>query len=344
MSDEPTGRAKGGHARADKLSAIQRTEIAKKAAEARWGDDTVQATHTGDIKLGEAKIFAAVLPDGTRVISQSTMLRALGRHPYPKAGQGGSSTLDELPVFLNAEAFKPFISNELAASSKPVFFRDHVGAKTVGYKASLLPEIAEVYLRFRDQCNIEGKEIPTRYLKMIQAADILMRGLANVGIIALVDEATGFQRDRATDALAQILEEFIAKELRPWIKTFPDQFYEELFRLRGLAFPSDSVKRPQYFGHLTNDIVYARLAPSVLDELRSSTPKDEHGRRSHHFHRRLTDDIGHPKLREHMASVLTAMQLSDDYDDFIRKLDRVRPRYDETMLLPLDHNGSSKGL
>lgn len=339
MNDEPTGRAKGGHARAVKLSAENRTEIARKAAEARWGDDTDQATHTGEMKLGDAVIFAAVLPDGTRVISQSTMLRALGRHPFPRAGQGGSTTLDELPVFLSAEAFKPFVSEDLAASSKPILFRDNTGTKTVGYRASLLPEIAEVYLRFRDQCLAEGKEVPARYANMIQAADILIRGLANVGIIALVDEATGFQRDRAADALAKILEEFIAKELRPWIKTFPDQFYEELFRLRGLNFPRDGVKRPQYFGHLTNDIVYARLAPAVLEELRSATPRDDRGRRKHHFHRRLTDDIGHPKLREHMAAVLTAMQLSEDYDDFIQKLDRVRPRYDETLPMIIDGKG-----
>src|SRR5690606_34477435 len=98
--------------------------------------------------------------------------------------------------------------------------------------------------RFRDQCKAEGKELPARYEKMVDAADVLMRGLASVGIIALVDEATGFQRDRTADALAKILEEFIAKELRPWVQTFPDQFYEHLFRLRGMNFPRDRVKRP----------------------------------------------------------------------------------------------------
>jgi hypothetical protein len=44
-------------------------------------------------------------------------------------------------------------------------------------------------------------------------AEILVRGFAGVGIIALVDEATGYQQDRARDALSRILEAFIAKEL-----------------------------------------------------------------------------------------------------------------------------------
>jgi hypothetical protein len=173
---------------------------------------------------------------------------------------------------------------------------------------------------------------------MIAAADILMRGLANVGIIGLVDEATGYQRYRARDALAKILEEFIAKELRPYVRTFPDEFYENLFRLRGMQYPRDSVKRPRYFGHLTNDLIYARLAPGVLEELRAVTPRREDGRLKHPFTRRLTEDIGHPKLREHLASVVTIMKLSNEYDDFMLKMGRIHPRYDKTLALPLQDN------
>ena len=36
----------------------------------------------------------------------------------------------------------------------------------------------------------------------------------------------------------------------------------------------------------------------------------------------------YPKLREHLAAVVTMMQLSDDWHDFIKKLDRLRPRLD----------------
>ena len=167
-------------------------------------------------------------------------------------------------------------------------------------------------------------------------AELLIRGFARVGIVALVDEATGYQRDRASDALAKILEKFIAKELQPWVKTFPDEFYEQLFRLRGLEFPRDTVKRPQYFGHLTNDIVYRRLAPGVLEELRNTEPKTPSGRRKGTLQQRLTSDLGHPKLREHLASVCTIMDFSEDYQDFIKKLDRRHPRYGETLEFDFD--------
>jgi hypothetical protein len=126
------------------------------------------------------------------------------------------------------------------------------------------------------------------------------------------------------------------------VHTFSDDFYDQLFRIRGLNYPKDTVKKPQYFGHLTNDIIYKRLAPSVLDELKKVTPRDDKGRHKHQLHRRLTDDIGHPKLREHIASVVTVMKLSDNYHQFLGMLDRAHPRYGETAPLPL--NDTQKGL
>ena len=165
-----------------------------------------------------------------------------------------------------------------------------------------------------------------------------MRGFARVGIIALIDEATGYQRDRAKDALASILEAFIAKELQPWIRTFPSAFYEEIFRLRGLEYPSGSVQRPQYFGILTNDIVYKRIAPGILDELKRVTPKDEAGRHKQKLFQHLTSNIGYPKLREHLGSVVAIMKLSSGWHDFMGKLDRLHPRYGETIPLPFDYH------
>lgn len=331
--DRDPDKVAAARARANALSPERRTEIAKLAAESRWGKGLPTAEYVGEIHLGDATLSCAVLDDGTRILTQSDMMRALGRARQAK-GRAYYDADVNMPAFLTAKNLKPFIPNELEVTSSQIEFRLPSGQRAFGYRAEILPKVCEVYLRARD-----AKALVPAQEHIAAKADILIRGLANVGIIALVDEATGYQRDRAADALAEILEQFIAKELRPWVKTFPDQYYEELFRLRGLRFPADRVKRPQYFGHLTNDIIYARLAPQVLEELKASTPKDESGRRKHHFHRRLTDDIGHPKLREHMAAVLTAMQLSEDYDDFIAKLDRVRPRYDETLPLALDGKG-----
>jgi P63C domain len=255
----------------------------------------------------------------------------LGRSRSPNAGTG--VLVDQLPFFLQADVFKPFISDELVQSTTPIFYRTKNGGKSVGYDARLLPQVAEVYLKYRDYTLAKNGEVPSRYQHIIQAADALVRGLAKVGIIALIDEATGFQRDRARDALARILEEFLAKELRPWVHTFPDPFYENLLRLRGLEFPRDNVKRPQYFGHLTNDIIYKRLASGVLDALKKVTPRKPNGAHKQHLHRRLSEDVGHPKLREHLACVITLMRLSKDYRQFEAMLDQSHPRVGEVPLL-----------
>jgi hypothetical protein len=326
----------GGIARASALSPERRSEIARKAASSRWDGDLPIATHEGKFNIGETEVSCAVLPNGLRVITQATFLRSLGRSRSPKAGTGVLSTVDDLPFFLQAEVLKPFISEELAMSTTPIFYKSSTGSKGVGYDARLLPQVSEVYLKYRDSILTKSGKIPRNYTHIIKASDILMRGLANVGIISLVDEATGFQRDRAKDALERILEEFIAKELRPWVKTFPEDFYSHLFRLRGLKFPRDTISRPKYFGHLTNDIVYKRLAPKVLDELKKSTPKDSSGRYKQKLFQRLTEDVGHPKLREHLASVITLMKISSDYQQFKRHLDMAHPRYGDNFELPFD--------
>lgn len=327
-----TGRAKGGYARAEALTSEQRKGQARKAALVRWAGDLPVATHEGEFPIGDSMISCAVLEDGRRIITQAAFLRAMKRARSPKAGTGVLTVGDdELPFFLQAEALKPFISDDLRMSTKAVFYITMQGGRGVGYDATLLPKTCEAYLKLRDANLIEHGKVPERYKKIITACDVVIRGLAGVAIIALIDEATGFQYARPSDALARILEAFIAKELRPWVHTFPEDYYRELFRLRGVEYSPASVKRPQYFGHLTNNIVYARLAPNVLEELKRRSERTRSGRLRHHHHRRLTEDIGHPKLRELLSSVVTIMKLSDGYSDFEKKLNRLHPKYTENL-------------
>lgn len=329
MAEEVQGRAKGGIARAAKLTPEERSSIAKKAAAARWTEDISEAvcgSPDHPLRIGEIEIEAYVLEDGRRVLTQASVLRAMGRHR-----KAAGTDDDELPPILRGKALQPFISSEIRAKSKPIIFRPPHGGRASGYEAELLPALCEIYLKARDAGVLRHQQA-----HVARQAEIVVRGLAHVGIIALVDEATGYQEVRAKNALALILEQFIAKELQAWVRTFPDDFYRELFRLRGLDYPAYNIKRPKYFGILTNDIVYKRLAPGVLEELQRVTPKDEKGRRKYRYHQRLTQNIGYPKLREHLGSVVTLMKLSRDYKDFERKLDQIHPRIGDTIPLPFD--------
>ena len=162
--------------------------------------------------------------------------------------------------------------------------------------------------------------------------------MANIGIIGLVDEATGYQEVRARRALAAILEEFIAKELRPWTRTFPPEFYEEIFRLKRWPGP-DGVKRPSVIGTYTNDIVYDRLAPGVLDELKRINPPVSLGRRRHKHFQWLTGDVGHSKLKEHLIGVMALMRAAPNWAAFKRSLQRSYPKQNEQIPLALGDDG-----
>ena len=185
-----------------------------------------------------------------------------------------------------------------------------------------MPKICEVWLKARE----EGA-LKTGQLGIAAKAEILMRGLAHIGIIALVDEATGYQAVRSRQALQEILEQFIAKDLQPWTKTFPDEFYENLFRLRGWQYKPLNARRPGVVAAYTVNLIYERLAPGVLEELRKKTPKKVKGRRTHKLFQNLTPDIGHPKLKEHISNVLVLQKVNDDWKTFMKMMDRALPKF-----------------
>lgn len=339
MSRDSDFRAKGGRARAGKLSPERRREIAKKAAESRWSADLPQADFEGEFPLGEKVVSAAVLRDERRVITQGTFLRALGRSRSPKAGTGVLSTVDELPFFLRAKALEPFIDSDLVVSTKPVFFRTRSGAKAVGYDATLVRKVADVYLKYRDHCLRTNGAIPMRYQKMIAAAEAVKTALADVGIVALVDEATGYQDIRNRLALQEIFDAVLRKELAAWAKRFPDEFYKQIYRLRGWEWRGRHVNPPQIVAHYTNDFVYDRLQPGLRQELETRMPKTESGNRRGRLHQLFTDDIGHPMLAQHVHMVTMFMKAAGSWDEFKRNLDKVAPRLGNNYELPLDSEG-----
>ncbi len=330
-----SGKAVGGKARAEALSPARRKEIAQKAAQAKKEIASLpKATHGSadhPLKIGDVSIPCYVLEDGTRVLSQRGVLEGLG---MARGSAGGG---DRLVSFTTGKAISPFVNSSLqAVIDSPIrFVHPNGGGAAFGYPATMLADICDAVLEARKAGKLQKQQE-----HIAQQAEVLVRGFARVGIIALVDEATGYQRDRERDALAKILEAFVAKELQPYVKTFPPEYYEQMFRLRGLPYPPANAKyRPQYFGVLTNDIVYERLAPGLLRELKSQAAKDE---RKAKLHQRLTTEIGHPKLREHLASVTTIMKLSTDYADFQTKLTAIHPKLGDTGQLALEDAAESE--
>lgn len=325
---ELDGRAKGGVKRAEALSPERRREIAMKgvaakrerAAERQELSKLSAATHQGVLAIGDKEIPCFVLEDRTRVLSQAQFLEALGRHRKANVRDEGGE--ERLPAILQGKAINPYISQEVIEKSRPVLFRTMDGVRASGYRAELLPDVCEIYLKARDE-----KKLPANQAHVAMAAELLVRGLARVGIIALVDEATGFQYDRPRRDLEEQLKKYISDSLRKWVRTFPADYFRHLCRLRGVELRAD-MRLPQYFGHLTNNLVYRRLAPGLVRRLKEKRIELK-GEKSHNLHSLLSADVGFPEVLVHLGTVIGIMKAHTNYDAFEKQLNDIAPIYPE---------------
>ncbi len=322
----------GGEARAEQLTPEQRSAIAQKAAAARWA--LPRATHEGDLTIpGIAPLRVANLEDGRRVMTSRAFLSALGR-PWK-----GTYQHTERPNFIDAKNLNGFVSDELVSVLEPVEYLSNRGQKVSGYDAALLPLVCDVYLKARAAGNVltKGQE------KVAEQAELIKDGLARIGIISLIDDATGFTRVRARDELQAILSAYISPELLPWTRRFPDIFYAELHRVRGWPYQPGNQARNGYIGKLTRALIYDPLPPGVREELEAKNPylPELKGRR-HRHHQLLTQDVGHPHLEKQITSVTTLLRISDDWPEFTKHFSRAFPPSTGLFGLPAPPAGADK--
>ena len=287
----------------------------------------LKATHTGKLQLGEESIPCAVLENGQRIISEFGISNALKSRSGASKRMKTASSEDgaPIPIFLASKNIIPYITNELRDGPlKPINYTVRNGKRVpVGYDATVLPRVCDIWLQAR-QDGVLNSQQEIRAVK----AEILVRALANVGIVALVDEATGYQEKREKDALAKLLSVYLTEERLKWAKRFPDVFYKEIYRLNNWNWPPEhSSKRPGIIGQYTNDVVYERLPTGVLDRLKELNPTDEASkRRRFRHHQFLSEDIGQPDLQKHLLQVIALMRASRSWKGFLGLLERVFPK------------------
>ena len=277
--------------------------------------ETIAGAADSPLKIGDVELPCYVLADETRVITRRGLFTGIGAD-----NRGGG----EMPEFFTQNWLSPFINNDLAVVVKsPIpFVPSHGGQLAYGYPATVLADICDAIL----EADRQGATT-SRQKGIVDRAVVLLQGFARVGIVALVDEATGYEDIREERALAKILELYVAKELQQWTKTFPMEFYEQICRLWGWdSIHAQYNRRPSVVGKITNDVVYERLAPGVLSDLQSKNPTLPSGYRRDKHHQWLTPDLGHPALREHLAGVIALMKNASSRHVFMRSLDRVYPK------------------
>jgi hypothetical protein len=318
--------SKGGVARAQSLSKERRSEIARMAVQKRWenteeAQSLPKATH-GDpdhpLRIADIEIPCYVLNDGRRVLVQNGMLVGLDM----KQGTAGRGPGDRLVKFIATKSINPYVPKHLEdVITNPIKFRLPAGGTAYGYEATVLADMCDLVLEARKsgKLNYQQDHIAER-------CEILVRGFARVGIIALVDEATGFQYDRPRRDLEDHLKKFLSENLRRWVRTFPADYFKHLCRLRGVELRPD-MRLPKYFGLLTQDLVYRRIAPGLLKKLQEI--RAERGSPSNKLHSWLSLDLGVPELLVHLGTVVGIMKLHTNYDEFKKQLDQIAPTYPE---------------
>jgi hypothetical protein len=307
------GASKGGNARASKLTPAERSQIAREAIRARWAKagkqdvepqarrpaDLPHSMFRGPLNIGDVQFESHVLSDGKRVLTQGEVVKVI---------TGGADTsnlrryLDRIPTF-----------DESMIAGRAVQFRIP-GNPTVatGYEAEMLVEICDLYLAARDAGLLKPSQ-----KKLAAMAEIIVRACAKVGIIALVDEATGYQKVRAKQALQLKLQAFIADEMGEWARMFPTEFWVELARLEGIKYSPKY--RPLRWGKYVMAFVYDAVDPDVGRELRRINPDPQRGQNHHQW----LQQLGRERVNNQIQQVIAVMRLCDDMPDFKRKFAKV---------------------
>lgn len=275
----------------------------------------------GELDLVGFKLPCFVLEDGTRVLSSRGMQDALKIVEEDSKLKRGP----RLKYFLAQKSLQPFIykGKERGYFAPIICYKG--GIEIHGYEATVLADICDGMLEARN--NIE---LSSRQRVISDQCEILIRAFAKTGIIALVDEATGYDKFRK-EKLQTILKLYISEEILKWQKTFHDEFYEQIFRLWNWPSP-ENVKRPSYIGKLTNDLVYENLPEGsfVLPKLKEKTPKTKGDNYAKRFHQSLTD-IGREALKKVIYTIEALASISKTKEEFLRL---VKAKYPPQKELP----------
>lgn len=265
----------------------------------------------GTIDLGGDNIDCYVLDTGERVLALRSAIRAIS---------GADS--GNLGNYIGVAALKPFINSDLVLGELVEFSIPGTQFKGNGLSTGNFEKILRAYVR----ALYEKAELTDRQREIAVKCAVISAGLIRLGLDALVDEATGYQYERAEDALQVKLRAFIAEELRAWEKTFPDELWQEFGRLTNWSGPLHS--RPRWWGKLVIELIYDTLDPDVATYLKENKPE-----KGVHWHRQLTENLGVRTLVSRCWEIIGVAKTCSD----IRELrERVAEHYGkETVQLTL---------
>ena len=285
-----------------------------------------KVTHQGKWKVYDGlEIECYVTDKGIRLLSLRGTARALDIN-----GNGGRALLRNL----QSKWIQPYLSDQLkewilwATNEKIKQIDVLFGPAIIPFKASLFVDICKAYIAANNDKALSESLMRT-YYRLI----LLMTAFAKTGIDAMVDSITGYKEDKRKEELLKILKIYISEEFLEWTKIFPEEFYEQIFRLKKWgSFQKAGQKMPQVVGFYTNDIVYERLPDKVLVELKKKVRKSENGNNLVKLHQGLSKDYGVLHLERHLIAVIALMKASTCWEHFLEMLDKTYKRFGQSVM------------
>jgi len=296
----------------------------------------MKATHQAD-SIGPLPISCAVLNNRERIISIRSFANFLGVKgggAYWKSKKE-KPDVELLPEFVSAKFLEDYIDDEVRELlTNTLNYTAINGQPAGGIRAIIIPKICDVWIRA-----LVGGKLTDSQKKVALNAQKLQSALAGVGITALIDEATGFQKLK--DEYSAIVERYVAKELQPWIKTFGEDYYQQIYRLKGWdwnRFAVDKKNHPWAVANYTNRIIYEKLPKGILDELNRLNPIDEKGNRKHKQFQHLTPTEGYVHLLKHMGYVLAILERHQDgsWESALHEIDVKFPSKRDSIQLSME--------
>lgn len=334
-------KSKGGKARAASLLPEERTAIAKKAAGARWDKSLPVVLLGGKLSLGGVEVDCYVTDDGERLIAGRGMqeILKLVDGGLPSSQKSGS----RLTRLLNNKTLQELIYKGKKQDHFTPRKRRYQGRVIAGFNAEMLVDICEGMLDARAQ----GKANTPRQAIIAAQCELVMRGLAKTGIVALIDEATGYQNLRPADGLRTYFDQVLRKDLAVWLKRFPDEYYENIYKLKGWEWSGMGKNRFSVVGKYTNDLVYSRIVPGLQEELDKRNPKNPNGYREHKHHQWLNDEVGDKLFSAQMFTILALQRaclnkVGNKWGHFMSMMDDILPRKNSTIPLFPNYDPSNE--
>lgn len=258
------------------------------------------AKYSGSLSLGDKPVDCYVLDDKNRVISMRATVKAIANDDN-----------GDLLKYVGVKSLQPYIDAAGISSRFVEFTIPGNPNKAKGITAETFLDICSAYV----SALTSGAPLTEKQRGIAINCSILLSACAKTGLIALIDEATGYQYEREEDALQVKIRAFISEELRAWEKTFPDELWEEFGRLT--HWQGSLQQRPKYWGKLVLELIYDAMDPDVAKYLKENKPKPRHGL---NYHQWLSEDLGVKALTTHLNQVIGIAKTCNTMEELRHKV------------------------